>query len=237
MDTTAITRKIDLLLDFLFENPDAEKYSHLKAYNAIGRRIVGGGLSPGVTLNIRTMADETGVSMTPVMAAMERLSAEGLVEYEAGKRYRVMPLTRDNLIDRYHARLALEVQIARIIGNGEIDDVEREEIFNLARQVDTGKYLLDFPFHMCLARTTGMSYITENLRRIFLFLVMRNVHLMHQGITRNMQDWRHSRPHQMLADTLLTDNSRSNAERQMRVHLIEGISGWMGQEEALHNFG
>lgn len=49
------------------------------AYNAIKAAIVSGGLAPGERINRNSLARDFGTSITPVKAALDRLTGEGYV--------------------------------------------------------------------------------------------------------------------------------------------------------------
>ncbi|MEG1911875.1 MAG: GntR family transcriptional regulator, partial [Cloacibacillus sp.] len=55
-------------------------------YESIKERIINGDFLPGGILMERTIADEFGVSRTPVREALKRLSQEGWVDWEERRR-------------------------------------------------------------------------------------------------------------------------------------------------------
>jgi DNA-binding GntR family transcriptional regulator len=69
-------------------------------------------LGPGERLSLQALADDLGVSRSPVHHALTRLVEAGLVT--ASRRgYEVRPVTPDLVRDTHQARLALEVFAAR----------------------------------------------------------------------------------------------------------------------------
>jgi DNA-binding GntR family transcriptional regulator len=71
-------------------------------------RIVSGQLAPGAELSQTGLADELGVSTTPLREALRRLEAEGLIETRPNRRPRVPPFDADDVDALYCSRLALE---------------------------------------------------------------------------------------------------------------------------------
>ncbi len=54
-------------------------------YEALQNAIISGHLEPGERLRQEDVAEQWGVSQTPVREAFRRLESEGLVEYEANR--------------------------------------------------------------------------------------------------------------------------------------------------------
>lgn len=80
----------------------------LQAYDQLRRMLVSGRLEPGMQLVNRKLADEIGMSMTPVREAVTRLASEGLVEHVPGAGAFVRQITRQELAQLYDVREALE---------------------------------------------------------------------------------------------------------------------------------
>ena len=80
----------------------------LQAYDELRRMLVTGRLEPGMQLVNRKLADEIGMSMTPVREAVTRLASEGLVEHVPGAGAFVRRITRQELCQLYDVREALE---------------------------------------------------------------------------------------------------------------------------------
>ena len=64
---------------------------------------------PGEKLGLQALADELGVSRSPVHQALTRLVSEGLVTTTRGQGYRVRPLTSRLMAETHDARAALEL--------------------------------------------------------------------------------------------------------------------------------
>jgi prepilin-type N-terminal cleavage/methylation domain-containing protein len=80
----------------------------LKAYDELRRMLVLGRLQPGMQLVNRKLADEIGMSMTPVREAVTRLASEGFVDHVPGAGSFVRRMSRQELAQLYDVRQALE---------------------------------------------------------------------------------------------------------------------------------
>jgi prepilin-type N-terminal cleavage/methylation domain-containing protein len=80
----------------------------LRAYDELRRMLVQGRLQPGMQLVNRKLAEEIGMSMTPVREAVTRLASEGFVDHVPGAGSFVRRMSRHELAQLYDVRLALE---------------------------------------------------------------------------------------------------------------------------------
>jgi DNA-binding GntR family transcriptional regulator len=93
------------------QHQDATKDSP-PIYDDLHSRIIRGALPPGTPLVENTLANDYGVSRSPVREALTRLTYEGLVErHDRGQRVRV--LRPEDVLDLYEVRIGLEATAAR----------------------------------------------------------------------------------------------------------------------------
>ena len=79
-------------------------------------------LRPGAKLQINTLAEGRGVSLSGVREALSRLSAEGLVTAEPQRGFRVAPVSLEDLTDLTMTRIDIEnLCLARSIELGGVD--------------------------------------------------------------------------------------------------------------------
>jgi DNA-binding GntR family transcriptional regulator len=78
------------------------------AHESLRRMIIDGTLAAGSVINQVTIADELGVSRTPIREAIRRLQAEGLVEAQPQKKARVTRFQAAHCEALYTARILLE---------------------------------------------------------------------------------------------------------------------------------
>lgn len=84
-----------------------------QVYHVIRRMIVTGLLKPGDIIHEMTIADQLGLSRTPVREAIMRISDEGLVHVRAQSGTYVASITRSEVEEAYLIRTALELEGVR----------------------------------------------------------------------------------------------------------------------------
>jgi DNA-binding GntR family transcriptional regulator len=83
-------------------------------YNKVRIEILACRLRPGARLKIQDLCQEHQVSNGAVREALSRLASEGLVLLEPQKGFRVMGLSREELIDLTEARIQIETICLRL---------------------------------------------------------------------------------------------------------------------------
>lgn len=95
--------------------PRIEKIDQSKlresAYGALRDAFTRGEFAPGDTVSLRTLADQLGISMTPVREAVRRLVAEGALVDTPSRKLEVPPFDARRMKDLKAARLALETLV------------------------------------------------------------------------------------------------------------------------------
>ena len=102
-----------------------------QVYETLRSGLVSGSLAPGRKLSLHALADELGVSRSPVYHALTRLVDEGLVSVQPRRGYSVTPLTQKIMNDAYDVRLALELMSAEKTV-GRLDDGQLARLRELA---------------------------------------------------------------------------------------------------------
>ncbi|MFZ0381273.1 MAG: GntR family transcriptional regulator, partial [Solirubrobacteraceae bacterium] len=85
-----------------------------QVYTAIRERISSGSLPRGERVHQEDLAEELGVSRTPVREALRRLAAEGLVEMRTNRGARVADVDQIGMRESYEARTVIEPGAARL---------------------------------------------------------------------------------------------------------------------------
>lgn len=118
-------------------NKTASKAESLadKAYGLIRNAILQGDLAVGDALSRRRLAEEFNMSFLPITEALQRLEAEGLVESRPRIGTRVRIPTRQDIVDSYVIREALESQAARLCC-ASMTAGERDQLLRSARHLD-----------------------------------------------------------------------------------------------------
>jgi DNA-binding GntR family transcriptional regulator len=81
---------------------------------ALEEAIVSGELQPGTVLRQEQVSAQYAVSRTPVREALRRLSALGLVSFEANRGFRVRTLSREEMWEAFLVRAELESLVTSV---------------------------------------------------------------------------------------------------------------------------
>jgi DNA-binding GntR family transcriptional regulator len=103
---------------------------------ALRARILDGELQPGRRLVERELVETYDVARHTLRAALRRLEAEGLVRVEPNRGARVADLSRDDLVELFALRLALEREAAHLAlerGGGRLPPAVHEAAADLGR--------------------------------------------------------------------------------------------------------
>lgn len=109
---TSATRVVDILREFILDDT----------------------FPPGARLAELELAEQLGVSRTPVREALRQLAAEGLVELSPNRGARVVAWSSDELASVFDLRVALEPKLTGVAVNN-ADDTDVSELNQLANQM------------------------------------------------------------------------------------------------------
>ncbi|HEV2362758.1 MAG TPA: GntR family transcriptional regulator [Caulobacteraceae bacterium] len=93
---------------------DAPVLKHAGVFEALRWRLITGKIMPGALLSTRGVAQELGVSQTPVREALARLAAEGAIAIRSKRRIAIPPMNAERFADLLHCRLMLEPRAAAL---------------------------------------------------------------------------------------------------------------------------
>jgi DNA-binding GntR family transcriptional regulator len=96
--------------------------------------ILSGQLVPGQRLLQEELAEELGVSRTPIREALQRLAHEGLVSISSFKGASVARFSGSDLLELYSVRIALESYAAYLAAQN-ITDAELGQLENLMKEM------------------------------------------------------------------------------------------------------
>jgi len=119
----------------LFKIDDYELLSR-KVYHILKVRIIKEDLKQGIKLSEKNIAEQLGVSRTPVREAFRELAAEGFVEIIPNQGIVVSTITFDEIYDILQIRGVLEGLAARIAAK----KINSEEINKFNKIIDKMKY-------------------------------------------------------------------------------------------------
>ncbi|MDQ0243160.1 DNA-binding GntR family transcriptional regulator [Bacillus fengqiuensis] len=184
--------------------------AYLQSYEYIRDKILNGELERGTKLIEEKLAEELGVSRTPIRESIRKLEQEGLV-----KEKRVVNPTDTDLRNLFQVRILLEGFAARSAATymGE-DDLKRlEKSIHIARTGTTEEIMAaNEEFHDIIVKATNNPVMVDTIERMqsIIYLFRKTVVI-------------HKRPflideHQLIYDAIRSHQA-DEAERLMKVHL------------------
>lgn len=146
-----------------------------KTYQTLHQWLTVGRFVPGERLKIRQVADELGVSIMPVRAALQRLAAEGALLDIPNCGMVVPKLNRAQFDDILQTRLLLEGQAAEQ-GTYRMSDADIATMATLSGQMasaiaeqNSKAYLeANEEFHVTLYRASGSPLLMELIETVWL---------------------------------------------------------------------
>ena len=153
-----------------------------KVYESIKTAILAGDLKAGDKISEDSLAEEFGVSRTPIREALQRLSEYGLVSIAKRSHVSVISISKEDAKDIAELRIALEqYAIDRIR-----PELFMENLANITRCAADCQYALlmgdraksfelDSLFHIEVIRSTGDSILTDVYSRLDVRLQLLRV--------------------------------------------------------------
>jgi DNA-binding GntR family transcriptional regulator len=140
---------------------------------------------PGTFLSERQLAEELGMSKTPVKAALERLELEGFITVSPQSGIVVRELSLDEITQMYEIRLALDAFVLRSLAGRLTSEQLAKWELNLERYAAAeGKpellreaVLLDAEFHLLPSQFLGNKLIINTMQQfsVQIFQVINRV--------------------------------------------------------------
>jgi len=213
---------------YLSDTTEGEEFKTAgqKAYDIIFRKIISGEFTPGFKLSRRKMAEVTGVSVIPVIEALNRLEEDGLVESKPQWGSFVTVPTKKKIEDMYILREAIECQVARILAK-KMTDSQEQQLREIGKALDNAKFSKDthtdiskmhYLFHSKMTDFTAVDSLKTALRRTNLFyLLYKAVSVTRVNEMAGPKYW-----HELLIDEIRSGDT-DRAEKAMRVHINESL--------------
>lgn len=144
------------------------------AYDSVRAAVLDGSLAPGTRVTVRPLAEQLGLSSTPIKAALAALEREGFLVSVPHRGYFVPEFGTDDLLDLYELREAVDGMAARraAVARDRLELVERlyglvaEQRERVARGDLVAYSELDLRFHRLIREYSGnrrLLPIAENL--------------------------------------------------------------------------
>lgn len=195
-------------------------------YNDLRGRIVELSLPPGTVISKKQLAEEFGVSQTPVREALILLEEEGLVDIFPQSRTAVSFIDVQSAREAHFLRRSVEVEIARGLSAGisgeqiaELRGLVERQASDLRRGDFSAFTLSDNRFHQRLYEMAGVGGLWSliHARRAHLDR-LRHLHLPAKGKATSIM-----REHRAIIDAI-AGHDPDAAEQAVREHLKGTVS-------------
>jgi len=193
----------------------------LKAYHQLKRRIIDLRFRPGEILMVQSLANEQGISRTPVREALVRLQQEGFVEEAEGKKFKVSEITLKSILELHEIRELMEGHAVKRVAKNRTG-AQVDELRELTKRMEQALgvrdpdlfFEADLEFHAKLIRFCGNRalqdlavQLTEKIQRVrFLTLYV------HRRLEETIDE------HSKILDGIEAQDPRS-AQKALNTHL------------------
>ncbi len=145
-------------------------------YQQILLRIIRGELVGGQELKSTLLAKDLGVSRTPVVQALQRLAADGIVTLEINKRAVVRPGAENWLVEIHQLRELLEPHAASLAALrisdetfAQLDELSAAAADHTRPDWTAAIERFDFALHLAIADSTENLALREAIRKCWSF--------------------------------------------------------------------
>ncbi|QDC25714.1 GntR family transcriptional regulator [Georgenia yuyongxinii] len=197
-----------------------------QAYNAVLTAILDGSLKSGQSLSLKGLSDSLGMSAMPIREALRQLEGIGVVEIIPHRGARVRPLSLDDLVDTYDARIPLERALIRRTA-ARMDDATavraRAALDRQAEALATGNFAAarsaHEDFHLTLYRAAESPWLFRLCKQVWLNSER------YQALTMTEYAHVHERrlEHQAILDACQT-HQPDKAEKALERHLTRTVT-------------
>lgn len=157
-------------------NSDDETSSVDEVYDQILLRIIQGEFVGGHLLTSTRLARELGVSRTPIVAALDRLAADGILQKQKNRRAFVRPGAENWLVQVHQLREMLEPPAAALAAEAMTDDAVAglEQLAKAAYPKSSDEWLaaardFDFALHLSIADHCGSLPLCNAIYKCWSF--------------------------------------------------------------------
>jgi DNA-binding GntR family transcriptional regulator len=197
------------------------------AYERIRQLLLDGDIAPGARLAQVDLAEQLGISRTPVREALRRLSAEGLVDSHPNRGFWAAELGLDAVLRRLEVRLILEPGIARLAAERRTESQLAELRRSIAREENArsgvAAHDASREFHFVLARATGNEEHVRILDSLWLVEVGRR--LLSRRATEVEWQGADAAEHREIA-AAVAERRGDDAARLMEAHVRAAVQHW-----------
>jgi DNA-binding GntR family transcriptional regulator len=197
------------------------------AYERIRSMVIEGEIPPGARLGQVELAEQLGISRTPVREALRRLTGEGLAEFVPNRGFRAASPSLGDVLRRLEVRSLVEPGIARLAAarrsHGDMlgmqEAIDREDAAEtLIEAHDASR-----DFHLLLAGATGNPELVSVLASLWIVEIGRRLLAARATST----EWRKAdvAEHRAIAVAVGAKDGEL-AARLMAEHIGEALQHW-----------
>ena len=191
-----------------------------RVYDELRARVLTRQEPPGAKLSLHALADELGVSRSPVHHALTRLVSEGLLSVQPRRGYYVTPVTARAVAEGYDVRLALEL----IAAERAIEHLDESRLVHFAELLEATDAAISHEewdaanaaFHEHQIDLAGNALLSRFYRELSVNLMMQ--------VIRGGRVEGHAHlvtEHRRIVETLMAGDLAA-AERAIREHIETG---------------
>jgi len=155
--------------------PPAPALLHANVHDELSRRFITGKVTPGSTISTRGLAEELGVSQTPVREALSRLAAEGAVHIRSKRKIVIPSMTEERFKNLLRCRELLEPEAAMLalpfIDAGRLQRLKQADasIGEALESGDVNAYMQgNFDFHFLIYGAGPRSTLNQLIEILWL---------------------------------------------------------------------
>ncbi|MFZ0973088.1 MAG: GntR family transcriptional regulator [Solirubrobacteraceae bacterium] len=196
-----------------------------QVYTAIRERITSGSLARGARVHQEDLAEELGVSRTPVREALRRLAAEGLVEMRTNRGARVADVDQAGMRVSYEARTVIEPGAARLAAAQRLEEplarmraavaAQRRSLRNVQRSFEANR-----EFHLALAAASGNEFLSQFAERLWVARIGETIY--ERQVETQERMLLDVREHEQILEAIEEGDGR-RAESLTRRHLTDAM--------------
>lgn len=178
---------------------NSKKASYILAYNYLKKGLIEGTFPEDMVFVEENIAEELGVSRTPVREAIRMLKSEKLLVNVPRKGVMGRSLAQSEIKPVYEVAEALEGMMAYVVTRrGSQEDLLALEnaVVRMEKTIETNDKIgwmdADRDFHECLMKASGNSFLMEAMENINVYIAMiRNRHSKEHAESRKSSTVQH----------------------------------------------
>jgi DNA-binding GntR family transcriptional regulator len=209
--------------DSLYISHDQPVSKTMYALSALRSSILSGEVAPGARFDVRTLATQLNMSVTPIREALRILQADGLVTYDEYRAMSVADLSNEDADEIFLIRSMLE-PVATERAARLADEADRERLKSAHEQMvaacatqDAGKIrAANMSWHFMIYQAGRTTYLEQMIARVWAAFDWQAVWTATERSRASVQE------HEAIMAALMQGDGTAAAEA-MRAHIIAGF--------------